>query len=126
MLKIKSTFSGFSVNDIQAAKHFYGELLGLKLEDRVGGTSIRLTDTTEAWMYEKKDHQPATYTMLDFVVDNIDEAYESLVSQGIEFEKYPGSPQDENGIMRGKEHNMGPNIAWFKDPAGNILAILEI
>lgn len=126
MLKIQSTFSGFSVNDMQAAKQFYGKVLGLELEDKVGGTSIQLPGGASAWMYQKDDHVPAGYTMLDFVVDDIDEAFDALTTKGVQFEHYPGSYQDEKGIMRGKEHNMGPNIAWFKDPAGNILAILEI
>lgn len=125
MLHIQSTFSGFSVNDLGAAKQFYAELLGLKLADTVGGTTIHLPGGAEAWMYEKADHVPAAYTMLDFRVSNIDEAHEYLTNSGVEFEQYPGSYQDEKGIMRGKDHNMGPNIAWFKDPAGNILAIVE-
>lgn len=76
-------------------------------------------------MYQKSDHEPAGYTMLDFVVDDIDEALDELVKRGVKFEHYPGSPQDKKGIMHGKAHDMGPDIAWFKDPAGNILAILE-
>ncbi|MEO8862935.1 MAG: VOC family protein [Candidatus Saccharimonadales bacterium] len=125
MIHIQSTFSGFSVNDLSAAKQFYSETLGLKLTDAVGGTTIHLPGGAEAWMYEKADHVPAGYTMLDFKVSNIDEAHDEPVNSGAEFEHYPNSYQDEKGIMRGKDHNMGPNIAWFKDPAGNILAILE-
>jgi catechol 2,3-dioxygenase-like lactoylglutathione lyase family enzyme len=125
MLNIQSTFSGFSVNDINTAKDFYGKVLGLELEDKVGGTSIHLPGGAIAWMYQKDDHQPAAYTMLDLVVDNIDEAYKAMVGAGVEFERYTGTPQDGKGIMHGKEHNMGPNIAWFRDPAGNILAVLE-
>lgn len=125
MLQIQSTFSGFSVNDIEVAKHFYGNVLGLELQDEVGGTKITLPAGASAWMYQKEDHQPATYTMLDLVVDDIDEAYEALNAQGVIFERYPDSYQDEKGIMRGKGVGMGPNIAWFKDPAANILAILE-
>lgn len=125
MLHILSTFNGFSVNDMEAAKQFYGEVLGLKLEDKGGGTSIQMPGGASAWMYQKEDHQPAAYTMLNLVVANIDEAYDELAGKGVEFEHYPDFHQDEKGIMRGKEHNMGPNIAWFKDPSGNILAILE-
>jgi predicted enzyme related to lactoylglutathione lyase len=125
MLKIQATFSGFSVNDLSAAKQFYGEVLGLELEDKVGGTAITLPHGASAWMYEKPNHQPAAYTMLDLVVDDIDAAYEALASKGVQFEHYPGSYQDEKGIMRGKDVDKGPNIAWFTDPAGNILAILE-
>lgn len=125
MLQIQSTFSGFSVNDLAAAKQFYGDILGCALEDQVGGTRIQLPHGASAWMYQKEDHQPAGYTMLNFVVSDIDEAYDVLADKGVRFERYPGSPQDERGIMRGKAQSMGPNIAWFKDPAGNILAIVE-
>lgn len=125
MLNVLSTFSGFSVNDLEAAKRFYGKVLGCYIEDQFGGASLTLPGGAHAWLYQKPDHQPATYTMLDFVVSDIDEAYQYLAGNGVEFEHYPGSPQDEKGIMRGKDQNRGPNIAWFKDPAGNILAILE-
>jgi catechol 2,3-dioxygenase-like lactoylglutathione lyase family enzyme len=120
-----AAFSGFSVNDMAAAKEFYGSKLGLQIEEDFGGARIQLPGGNQAWMYQKDDHAPAAYTMLDFIVDNIDEAVDELVKAGIVFEHYEGSPQDEKGIMRGKEHNMGPNIAWFKDPAGNILAVVE-
>lgn len=125
MLNIQSTFSGFSVDNITKAKDFYGKILGFKLEDKVGGTSIQLPSGASAWMYQKDNHKPAEYTMLDLVVNDIDEAYDVLSAEGIEFIKYPGSLQDNRGIFRGKEKNMGPDIAWFNDPAGNILAILE-
>ncbi len=125
MINIQSTFSGFSVNDLNAAKQFYSEALGFEVTDETGGAMIRLPGGAQAWMYEKADHEPAGYTMLDFRVNNIDEAHTELTNAGVEFEQYPGSYQDEKGIMRGKEHEMGPNIAWFKDPAGNILAIVE-
>jgi len=75
---------------------------------------------------QKDDHQPAAYTFLDFVVDDIDEAIDELTSRGINFERYEGMPQDEKGILRGLSQNMGPDIAWFKDPAGNILAVLKV
>jgi catechol 2,3-dioxygenase-like lactoylglutathione lyase family enzyme len=125
VLQIQSTFSGFSVSDIEAAKQFYGTILGLQLKDEVGGTSIALPAGAKVWMYQKEDHRPATYTMLNLIVDDIDQAHEALSAQGVTFERYPDSYQDEKGIMRGKSVSMGPNIAWFKDPAGNILAILE-
>lgn len=125
MLKIQSTFSGFTVNNIDEAKKFYGQTLGFELEDKVGGTVIKLPAGSKAWMYQKQDHQPAAYTMLNFIVDNIDNAYEALAGKGVQFIHYPASLQDDKGIMRGKELNMGPSIAWFTDPSGNILAILE-
>jgi len=121
----KAAFSGFSVNDLEQAKKFYSETLGLMVTDGVGGTRIQLPGGNQAWMYPKADHQPATYTMLDFVVDDIDEAVDELASRGVRFERHEGIPQDDRGILRGKDKSMGPNIAWFKDPAGNILAVLE-
>ena len=125
MLHVQSTFSGFSVDDLNAAKQFYSEVLGLELDDAVGGTTIHLPGGAQAWMYEKADHVPAGYTMLNFNVSKIDEAHEALTKSGMEFEQYPDSRQDEKGIMRGKDHGMGPNIAWFTDPSNNILSVLE-
>jgi len=119
-----ATFNGFSVNDIEKAKEFYASL-GLQVgEGQMGGITIT-TPNGSFWMYEKPDHQPAAYTTLNLVVSNIDEAVDALVEKGIVFEKYEGMYQDDKGIARGKEVNMGPNIAWFKDPAGNILSVLE-
>lgn len=120
-----AAFSGFSVNDIGEAKEFYTSVLGLKLESDMGGIHIQLPNGNQAWMYQKDDHRPAEYTMLNFIVDDINAAVDELIKLGVEFERYEGAPQDERGIMRGKEQNMGPNIAWFKDPAGNILSVLE-
>jgi catechol 2,3-dioxygenase-like lactoylglutathione lyase family enzyme len=121
----KAAFSGFSVKDLGQAKVFYAETLGLTVTDDVGGAHIQLPGGSRAWMYPKKDHEPATYTMLDLVVDDIDDAVDELTSRGVRFERYEGMPQDDRGILHGKEKSMGPNIAWFKDPAGNILAVLE-
>lgn len=120
-----AAFNGFSVDNLAKAKEFYATTLGCEVNDEVGGTSITLPGNRRAWMYPKEDHRPATYTMLNFLVDDIDAAVEELEKQGVRFERYEGLPQDEKGILRGKEHHMGPNIAWFKDPAGNILAVLE-
>lgn len=125
-MQIQSTFSGFSVNDLEAAKKFYREKFGCEFRDQTDGTNMTLPGGAMVWMYVKENHEPATYTMLNFVVDNIDGAVDELTSKGIEFKHYPGSPQDEKGIMRGKEHDMGPNIAWFTDPAGNILSVVEL
>lgn len=126
MLNLISAFSGFSVNDIEAAKEFYGSVLGLKLHDEFGGVSIQLPGDTTAWMYSKPNHEPATYTTLNFAVEDIDSAVDELAARGVTFEHYPGAPQDDKGIMRGKDQQRGPNIAWFTDPAGNILALVEI
>jgi catechol 2,3-dioxygenase-like lactoylglutathione lyase family enzyme len=125
MFTPKAAFSGFSVDDLDKAKAFYGETLGLKLTDDFGGMRIALPNGAEAWAYVKPDHQPASYTMLNFIVDNIDQAVDELVGRGVTFEKYDGMHQDEKGIARGKEQGKGPNIAWFTDPAGNILSVLE-
>ena len=125
MFKPKGAFSGFSVDDLAKAKQFYTKTLGLEVEDGVGGMRIHLPGGNFVWAYPKNDHQPATFTMLNFEVDDIDEAVDELAKRGVRFERYEGSPQDEKAIMRGKEQHMGPNIAWFKDPAGNILSVLE-
>ncbi|MEE4544624.1 VOC family protein [Streptomyces sp. V4-01] len=119
-------FSGFSVDDLAAAKEFYGGVLGLAVVDGKGGASLRLPGGTEAWLYPKGEaHRPAGYTTLDFVVEDIDAAVDELTRRGVRFERYEnGPPQDAKGIMRGIAAGMGPDIAWFKDPAGNILAVL--
>lgn len=125
MFKPTAVFSGFSVDDLDSAKQFYSEALGLKTEDQMGGARIELPGGSETWMYVKADHQPAAYTMLNFVVDGIDEAVDELAKRGVKFERYDGFEQDDKAIARGKAVNKGPDIAWFKDPAGNILAVLE-
>jgi catechol 2,3-dioxygenase-like lactoylglutathione lyase family enzyme len=113
------------VNNLAAAKEFYTQKLGLHLEDETMGLRFRLPGGGQVFVYEKKDHQPATFTILNFVVSDIDVAVEELSSRGIAFERYPGAAQDERGIARGRQANMGPDIAWFKDPDGNILAVLQ-
>jgi catechol 2,3-dioxygenase-like lactoylglutathione lyase family enzyme len=125
MFGTTKAFSGFSTNDTEAAKNFYSETLGIKVTEDNGLLTLHLDDGARPTLvYPKEDHVPATYTILNFPVDDIDEAVDSLVAKGVTFEKYQGSLQDEKGIMRGKAHNMGPDIAWFKDPAGNILSVL--
>lgn len=127
MFTSKAAFSGFSVNDLAKAKEFYTKTLGLKLTDDSMGLQLDLPGGGAVFVYEKSDHEPAKYTMLNFVADDIDAAVEELSKQGITFEKYPDMPmkQDEKGIARGLSANMGPDIAWFTDPAGNILAVLQ-
>ncbi|HEY4964130.1 MAG TPA: VOC family protein [Candidatus Saccharimonadales bacterium] len=127
MLKSQAVFSGFSVNDLDVAKQFYTEVLDLKLNDEKMGLQLALPGGGTLFIYDKHDHSPATYTVLNIVVENIDDAVDSLVSQGVNIEHYDGmpAPQDEKGILRGLSANMGPDIAWFKDPAGNILAVLQ-
>ena len=126
MFQPKTAFSGFSVNDLAKAKEFYTQTLGLKVVEEGVGLRLHLPGGGTAFAYPKDDHQPATFTLLDFVVDDIDEAVDELKSRGVSFERYEDMPQDEKGIMRGIAQNMGPDIAWFKDPAGNMLAVLQM
>jgi len=120
-------FSGLSVNDLGKAKQFYTETLGLKLDDEKMGLQLQLPGGGKLFIYPKDDHQPASYTALNFVVENIDEAVDELVSSGVSFEHYDNmsGKQDEKGVIRGIQANQGPDIAWFKDPAGNIISILQ-
>lgn len=128
MLTDSHAFSGFSVNDLEAAKKFYGGTLGLVIEEDAMGLHLKLAGDKELFVYLKEDHVPATYTMLNFPVDNIDSAVEDLKGKGVVFEQYDlgnGAKTDEKGVLRGLAANMGPDIAWFKDPAGNILSVLQ-
>jgi predicted enzyme related to lactoylglutathione lyase len=121
MFENTKAFSGFSVDDLEAAKKFYGEVLGLKTSERYGLLTLHLAGGRDTLVYPKPDHAPATYTILNFAVDDIDPAVDDLISRGIELVKYDGLGQDDKGINRAG----GPYIAWFKDPAGNILAVLQ-
>lgn len=120
-----AAFSGFSVDDLGKAKHFYDEILGFDLQETMEGITIMLPHGVQAFAYLKEDHKPATYTMLNLVVSDISAAVEGLVAKGLSLERYEDMHQDEDGIAWGKKYGMGPNIAWIKDPAGNILAVLE-
>jgi len=125
MFKDTPAFSGFSVDDQAAAKEFYGTVLGLDIEDGKMGLQLHLGGGGTVFVYAKPNHVPATYTMLNFAVDDVDKAVDELVAKGTTFEHYDGMNQDEKGIARGRAAGMGPDIAWFKDPAGNILAVLQ-
>jgi predicted enzyme related to lactoylglutathione lyase len=115
-------FSSFAVDDIDAARRFYGETLGLKISDGpMGVLNLGLAGGRPTMIYPKPDFEPATYTVLNFPVDDVDAVVDELSSRGVEFERYDAFDQDEKGIARGQ----GPDIAWFKDPAGNILAVLK-
>ena len=115
-------FSGFSVNDVQAAKQFYGETLGLDVSEAHGILTLHLSGGGEVIAYPKGDqHAPASFTILNFQVDDIDYVVDQLAERGVRLEHYEGLGQDEKGINRAG----GPYIAWFKDPAGNILAVLQ-
>lgn len=128
MLKDSEAFSGFSVDDLAKAKQFYGEALGLHVHEDDGmGLMLHFAGGGQHFIYQKDDHQPATFTVLNFPVDNIDIAIDELQKRGIQFERYDNMPeaQDEKGVLRGLKAGMGPDIAWFKDPAGNVLSILQ-
>jgi len=125
MLKAKASFSGLSVTDLEKAKEFYIKTLGLELANEEMGLHFNLPGGGQLFIYQKEDHKPATFTILNFIVKDIDETVDELVKSGVTFEKYEGFHQDDKGIARGKVVNMGPDIAWFKDPAGNILSVIQ-
>lgn len=119
-------FSGFAVPDIDAARTFYRDMLGLTVTDAMmGQLSIDLPGGGWVLVYPKPDHTPATYTMLNLEVDDIDTAVDELTSRGVVFERYPSFDHDDRGIVRGVATGQGPDIAWCTDPAGNIVAVLQ-
>ena len=123
MLRDSKAFSGFAAPDMGKVKEFYGQVLGLKVTEEHGVLTVHLAGGNNVLIYPKADHVPATFTILNFPVANVDQAVDELSKRGVRFEKYDGPEikTDEKGIMRGT----GPTIAWFKDPAGNILSVLE-
>ena len=121
MLANSKAFSGFAVDDLDRARDFYEGTLGLEVSVDDGLLTLHLAGDRPTFVYPKPDFAPATYTILNFPVEDIEAAVEGLASRGVHFERYDGFEQDEKGISRGD----GPLIAWFKDPAGNILAVLE-
>lgn len=128
MIKFISSFSGIAVTDITEARRFYVDVLGLSIKNEDMGMSLELPGGGELFVYQKYNHVPAEFTILNLAVENINSAIDELVyDHGITFERYEGMPvpQDERGILRGKAAHQGPDIAWFKDPAGNILSIIE-
>jgi predicted enzyme related to lactoylglutathione lyase len=124
MFKAKKAFSGFSVDDLRKAKQFYGQTLGLEVTETPQGLQLHTGGDTRIFIYSKPNHAAATFTILNFAVDNIEQAVDELMKRGVHFERYdfPNLKTDKKGIARGGN---GPNIAWFKDPAGNILSVLE-
>jgi catechol 2,3-dioxygenase-like lactoylglutathione lyase family enzyme len=114
-------FSGFAVGNIAEAQKFYGETLGLRTSEHYGLLTLHLAGERDTLVYPRQDHVPATYTILNFPVDDIEAAVDELAGRGVQFERYDGMAQDARGINRGG----GPYIAWFKDPAGNILSVLQ-
>ncbi|CAN5810515.1 VOC family protein [soil metagenome] len=124
MLTDSKAFNGFAVDDLQKAQEFYGETLGLTtevLDETNGLLALHHPDDHDTLVYLKPDFIPATYTVLNFPVSDVDAAVDQLAAKGVTFERYEGLDQDDKGIARGN----GPNIAWFKDPAGNILSVLD-
>jgi len=121
MFENTKAFSGFAVDDVQRAKEFYGETLGLNTSEENGLLTLHLAGDRPTLAYPKPGHTPADYTILNFPVDDIDSAVEELAKRGVVMERYDGFEQDEKGVFRGG----GPNIAWFKDPAGNVLSVLQ-
>lgn len=121
MLRDSHAFSGFSTNDIPAAKAFYGETLGVEVSEENGMLALHLAGGGRVLIYPKDNHEPATFTVLNFPVDDIDRTVDELTKAGVQFERYEGAGQDDRGIARAYP----PPIAWFKDPAGNVLAVLK-
>jgi catechol 2,3-dioxygenase-like lactoylglutathione lyase family enzyme len=124
MFRDNHAFSGFSVDDIPKAKAFYGETLGLDVSEMNGMLALKIANGSTVLIYPKPNHIPATYTVLNFPVANVEQAVDELTRAGVRFEQYdmPDLKTNEKGIASGGE---GPTIAWFKDPAGNILSVLE-
>ena len=125
MFKDSKAFSTFSVDDVPRAKEFYGGTLGLNVSDEMDGLGLHLAGGGEVFVYPKgEDHAPASFTVLNFPVEDIDTAVDKLTQAGVRFEQYGGEMStDEKGVFRGD--GQGPTIAWFKDPAGNILSVIE-
>lgn len=126
MLKESKAFSSFSVDDLKKAKEFYGQKLGLEVSETNEGLGLQIAGGSKIFIYPKANHTPATFTVLNFPVDDIEQAVDELSGRGVRFESYEGELKtDKKGIFRGAARGEGPNIAWFKDPAGNILSVLE-
>ena len=126
MLTPTAIFSGFAAPDLDAERVFFTETLGLPvLPNPMGFVELDLGDGHRVLIYSKDDHVPATYTVLNIEVADIDAAVDELTSKGVEMLRYPGMPADEKGILRGIAANRGPDIVWFTDPAGNILSVLQ-
>jgi catechol 2,3-dioxygenase-like lactoylglutathione lyase family enzyme len=122
MLKESNAFSGFAAPDLEAARAFYGDTLGLEVSEENGLLTLHLPGDRPVLIYPKPDHQPANYTILNFPVEDVERAVDWLTARGVQFERYDGFDQDEKGVARAE----GPPIAWFTDPAGNILSVLEV
>jgi predicted enzyme related to lactoylglutathione lyase len=124
MFEHTKAFSGFSVDDIPRAKQFYGEILGIRVSEEYGMLHLHIAGDQDILIYPKEDHTPATFTILNFPVDDIEQAVDELTNKGVTFEQYE-NVTDDRGILRGISVGRGPDIAWFQDPAGNILSVLQ-
>jgi catechol 2,3-dioxygenase-like lactoylglutathione lyase family enzyme len=127
MLDADQAFSGFGVTDLAGAEEFYGGKLGFDLEPFGSGLRLKVGGGTGVFLYPRPDHDPASFTVLNFGVEEIDPAVDELIAKGIVFEQYDSvnPPTDERGVSYGKAAETGPNIAWFKDPSGNLLSLLQ-
>ena len=121
MLTNTQAYSGIGVHDMQQARQFYGETLGLTTSEEYGLLWLHLAGGRDTLVYEQRDVTPASFTILNFEVDDIDAAVDALAARGVRFERYDGMAQDERGVFRAE----GPYIAWFKDPSGNVLSVLQ-
>ena len=125
MFKDCKAFSGYSVNDLDAAKAFYADTLGLDVVEEPAGLGLNLANGGQVFLYPKDNHEPATFTVLNFPVADIDAAVDELTRKGVQFQRYEGEmATDAKGVFRGAGQNAGPDIAWFTDPAGNILSVI--
>ncbi len=122
MIGTMPAFSGFSAGDIGAEREFYADVLGVPVSEEMGGLHLQLAGGQRVFVYPKPNHEPATFTVLNFEVPDIDAAVDELTSRGVTFERYEGMDQDARGVVRDER---GPAIAWFKDPAGNILSVVQ-
>ncbi len=125
MFQDSKAFSSFSATDLAAARDFYTKVLGLQADEQNGMLTLQLDGGGRVLIYAKPDHQPAVFTVLNFPVPDIDAAVDELTAKGVQMVRYETMQQDTKGIMRGSKMNMGPDIAWFTDPAGNILSVLQ-
>lgn len=128
MVSIRDAFQGFSVDDVEAARRFYAEAIGLEVADDMGGLRLTLPSGQHVFVYQKDDHEPASFTILNFVVDDVDRAVDELNAAGVVTKIYEAPHDfgtDERGIMHGEAAGMGPDIAWFRDPSGNVLSVIK-
>lgn len=121
MFESTKAYSGMAVHDLQEARAFYGGTLGLRTSEEHGLLWLHLAGGRDTLVYEQPDAAPASFTILNFEVDDIDEAVDALAAAGVRFERYDGIAQDEGGVFREE----GPYIAWFKDPSGNVLSVMQ-